>query len=179
VLTKLGAGFRYPPQWSPDSKKIAFADQKMKLRVIDVASGALTDVDQGVQWFSHPALEAWRFQWSADSRWLTWARPPRGTGNNAIYVFDTKNNTKTQVTSAYMNDQQPTFDPGGKFLYYASDRTFAPIYSTFDSSWTYANSTDYRRAAPQGREVAVRVAERRRARKERRCPGRRQTAAGG
>jgi tricorn protease len=141
VLTKLGAGFRYPPQWSPDSTKIAFADQTMKIRIIDVASGALTNVDQSVQWLAHPALEGWRFQWSADSRWLTWSRPPRAAGNNAIYLFDTKNNSARQVTSAYLNDQQPTFDPEGKFLYYASERTFAPVYSTFDSAWAYANAT--------------------------------------
>src|SRR5205814_3058563 len=28
-VTSLGSGFRYPPQWSPDSKKIVFIDQAM------------------------------------------------------------------------------------------------------------------------------------------------------
>ena len=40
-----------------------------------------------------------------------------------------------------MNDTQPTFDPAGKYLYYASDRAFDPVYGTFDNSWTYANPT--------------------------------------
>jgi len=141
VITRLGPGFRYAPHWSPDGKKIAFADQAMRLRLVDVETGALTDVDQCPQWWSHPQVEAWRFVWSADSRWLTWARPHTATGNNAIFLFDTKGSAKRQVTSGYLNDQQPVFDPDGKFLYYASDRTFEPIYGAFDTSWTYTNPT--------------------------------------
>ena len=30
TLTTLGPGFRYPPQWSPDSKKVLWIDQAMK-----------------------------------------------------------------------------------------------------------------------------------------------------
>lgn len=35
TLTKLGPGFRYTPQWSPDSKKILWIDQAMKMWVYD------------------------------------------------------------------------------------------------------------------------------------------------
>ena len=35
TLTKLGPGFRYRPQWSPDSKKIAFIDQAMRINLFD------------------------------------------------------------------------------------------------------------------------------------------------
>ena len=45
------------------------------------------------------------------------------------------------MTSGYLNDTQPTFDPEGKYLFYASDRAFDPVYGTFDNSWTYANPT--------------------------------------
>ena len=31
-VTSLGAGFRYAPHWSPDSRKIAFVDQAMRIR---------------------------------------------------------------------------------------------------------------------------------------------------
>ena len=58
-----------------------------------------------------------------------------------MFVYDTKDATKHQVTSAYFNDQVPTFDPEGKYLYYESDRTFAPVYGDFDNSGTYANPT--------------------------------------
>ncbi len=141
TVTKLGAGFRYAPYWSPDSKTIAFADQAMRVRLVDVASGTVTEIDQCPQWFGHGQIEAWRFVWSADSRWLAYSRPHTATGNNAVFLFDTKDRARRQVTSGYLNDQQPTFDPDGKYLYYLSDRVFDPVYGNFDTSWTYANPT--------------------------------------
>jgi tricorn protease len=35
----------------------------------------------------------------------------------------------------------PTFDPDGKYLFFLSNRAFDPVYSDFDNSWTYPNST--------------------------------------
>ncbi len=49
TVTKLGAGFRYQPYWSPDSKKIAFIDQAMRIHVVDVATGQVTKRRQGAQ----------------------------------------------------------------------------------------------------------------------------------
>ena len=79
-------------------------------------------------------------QWSPDSRWLTYARPT-GDANNAIFLYDTKNAKLHQATTGYLNDAQPTFDPEGKYLFYASDREFDPVYGSFDNSWTYPNPT--------------------------------------
>jgi tricorn protease len=137
-VTSLGPGFRYPPQWAPDSRKIAFIDQAMRIRVYDDATGKVADIDRSPDWIAHGGLEAFRFQWSPDSRWLAYARAST-TSNNAIFLFDTKAGTLHQATSAYLNDTQPTFDPEGKYLFYASDRAFDPVYGTFDNTWTYAN----------------------------------------
>ena len=139
-VTSLGRGFRYAPQWSPDSKKLAFIDQAMRIRIYDDAAGKVVDVDKSPDLIAHDGLEAFRFQWSADSRWLAYARPA-GTGNNAIFLFDTHAGQLRQATSGYLNETQPTFDPEGKYLFYASDRAFDPVYGTFDNTWTYANPT--------------------------------------
>ena len=139
-VTSLGRGFRYPPHWAPDNKKLAFIDQAMRIRVYDDATGKVTDVDKSPDWIAHDGLEAFRFRWSPDSRWLAYARPA-GTSNNAIFLFDTRAGKLQQATSGYLNDTQPTFDPEGKYLFYASDRAFDPVYGTFDNTWTYANPT--------------------------------------
>src|SRR5438067_7939166 len=34
-VTSFGRGFRYPPQWAPDTKKLAFIDQSMKIFIYD------------------------------------------------------------------------------------------------------------------------------------------------
>jgi len=140
-ITTLGPGYRYAPQWSPDSRKVAFADQGMRVRILEIESGKVTEVDQNPQWMGHGQIEGWRFAWSPDSRWMAYPRSFAAYGGTAIYVVDTTTGTRTQVTSGYFNDDQPVFDPAGKFLYYASDRVFAPVYGSFDNSWTYANPT--------------------------------------
>jgi tricorn protease len=139
-VTALGPGFRYAPQWAPDSKKLVFIDQAMRIRLYDDATGKVSDVDKSPDWISHGQLETFRVQWSPDSRWIAYARPS-STGNYAIFLYDTKNGKLQQATSGYLNDTLPTFDPEGKYLYYASDRSFDPVYGTFDNSWTYANPT--------------------------------------
>jgi tricorn protease len=139
-VTSLGAGFRYAPHWSPDSRKIAFIDQALKIRIVDLESGRVSEIDRSPRWIAHNGLEAFVMNWSPDSRWLTYARPIT-TSNNAIFLYDAKNAQLHQGTSGYLNDAQPVFDPDGKYLFYASDREFEPVYGNFDNSWTYPNPT--------------------------------------
>jgi tricorn protease len=141
-ITSLGAGFRYAPQWSPDSKRVAYVDQAMRIHVTDIESGKTTKIDESPEWMNHGGLEAFDFNWSPDSRWLTYSRPT-GDANNAIFLYDTKNAKLTRATTGYLNDNLPVFDPDGQYLYYASNREFAPVYSDFDNSWTYPNATRF------------------------------------
>lgn len=139
-LTSLGPGFRYAPHWSPDSRKIVFIDQAMRIHLTDVESGKTTTIDESPEWINHGGLENFDFKWSPDSRWITYARPT-GEANNSIYLYDVKNGKLTRATTGYLNDGQPVFDPEGKYLFYASDREFTPVYGSFDNSWTYPNPT--------------------------------------
>ena len=138
-LTHYGPGYRYQLYWSPDSKKIAFVDQAMNIKVYDLASNNTLDIDKGL-WLYEGNLENFSFSWSADSRWLTYSR---GLDNryNAIFIYDTRSNLKTQVTSGFYNDTDPVFDPEGKYLYYLTCRHFQPSYSDIDNTFIYSNST--------------------------------------
>ncbi len=138
-VTELGPGFRYRPYWSPDSRKVAFIDQAMRIRTVDVESGEVTEVDQGL-WMYHGALNAFAPAWSSDSRWLAW---DRGLENrkDAIFLFDTRNGERHQVTSGFYDDGSPAFDPEGQYLYYLSGRNLSPSYSDLQNTWVYANTT--------------------------------------
>lgn len=138
TLTKLGPGFRYPPQWSPDSQKIFWIDQAMKMWVYDFESKTNRFIEQQ-KWMYHGELQGFRVNWSADSRWLAYAAD-LDTRNSAIVLYDLKNGTRHQVTSGFYNDDLPVFDPDGKYLYLRTGRSFNPIYSDLDSSWIYANT---------------------------------------
>ena len=138
TLTKLGPGFRYGPQWSPDSKKIAFIDKAMRINLFDFE--AKTNQVIGRQlWMYHDELNRFNVGWSPDSRWIAWAQDIDNR-NSAIALYDCKSNQFHQVTSGFYNDDLPVFDPDGKYLFFRTGRTFSPSYSDLDNSWIYANS---------------------------------------
>jgi tricorn protease len=139
-ITALGAGFRYAPHWSPDSRKVVFIDQSMRMRLCETESGKVTVFDTSPEWIAHDDLESFAFRWSPDSRWVAYARPTTDA-NSAIFLFDTTTGKTHRVTSGYLTDARPVFDPEGKYLFYASDREFDPVYGSFDNSWTYPNPT--------------------------------------
>ncbi|MGC3959397.1 MAG: hypothetical protein QM813_16060 [Verrucomicrobiota bacterium] len=83
----------------------------------------------------------------------------RHIATSAITLYDFKNNTRHQVTSGFYNDEQPVFDPEGKYLYFRTGRSFNPIYSDLDNSWIYANTTQLA-AAPLRKDVPSPLAPR-------------------
>ncbi len=139
VLTKLGPGYRYKPQWSPDSKKIVWIDQAMQISVYDFDTKTNRVIDKQL-WFYHENLDSFAVSWSADSRWIAYAGD-LDTRNSAIILYDYKEGKRHQATSGFYNDDSPVFDPEGKYLYYRTGRTMNPLYSELDdTSWIYANS---------------------------------------
>ena len=139
-LTSYGPGYRYQLYWSPDSKMLAFIDKAMKIQIYDIDKGTTTQVDKELYYYEG-ALEGFGASWSPDSRWLAYARE-QGNRNSAIALYDTKDEKSTQVTSGYYADNSPTFDPDGKYLFFTTNRTFNPVYSDFDNTWIYPNSTN-------------------------------------
>lgn len=138
TLTKFGPGFRYQPQWSPDSRKIAFVDQAMQINLFDFESKTNQVIGRQL-WMYHDELSRFRFGWSPDSRWLAWAQD-LDNRNSALALYDCKSNAFHRVTSGFYNDELPVFDPDGKYLFFRTGRTFTPSYSELDESWIYANT---------------------------------------
>jgi tricorn protease len=157
TLTTLGPGFRYPPQWAPDSKKIVWIDQAMKIWAYDFETKTNRLIDQQ-KWMYHGELQNFRVGWSADSRWMAYGAD-LDTRNSAIVLYDFKNSTRHQVTSGFYNDEQPVFDPDGKYLYFRTGRSFSPTYSDLDNSWIYANTMQLA-AVPLRQDVASPLAPR-------------------
>ena len=150
VLTKLGPGYRYTPYWSPDSKKIAFIDQAMRVHIHDLDKKETKEIDKQL-WRYHGGLGAFTFSWSKDSRWVAFEKDLENQ-NSAIAIYDTKEAKLHAVTSGFYNDEAPVFDPDGKYLYYRSGREFSPVYSDIDNTWIYPNSF-YLVAAPLRKDV--------------------------
>ncbi|MFY0255746.1 PDZ domain-containing protein [Chitinophaga sp. 30R24] len=138
-VTHLGPGFRYRPYWSPNSKQVAFIDQAMKIWVLDIATGKTIPVDHALQ-YSPDMFDGFRISWSPDSRWLTYSRDMENT-HEAVFLFDTRNNQRYQVTSGFYDCSRPVFDETGKYLYLLTNQSFKPTYSSIDDTFIYGNST--------------------------------------
>jgi tricorn protease len=138
-LTDYGKGYRYQPFWSPDSKKIAFIDQSQKVRIHDLEKNRTLDVDQGL-WMMHGALAGFKVSWSSDSRWLAYSMALENR-LGVVFLYDMNGGIRHQVTSGFYNNQDPVFDPDGKYLYVLTNRYFNPVYSDFDGNFIYPNST--------------------------------------
>ena len=89
---------------SPDSRKLSFIDQAMRIHVYDTATSKVTGHRPEPAW-------AWRtirssafrlLYWSADSRWLTYARPAATSLNNAISSTTRKAARCASVTTGYL-----------------------------------------------------------------------------
>lgn len=132
-LTTGADRFLSGPTWSPDSKKIAYWDLSGALRLADVATATSVEVDRD-PWAPFPPPPV---AWSHDSGWLAY---PKGgeTFLTAIWLYDVRKGTATQVTSGRYSDSWPTFDRKGDLLYFASVREFTePLYQDVGFSFVY------------------------------------------
>ena len=138
-LTSYGPGYRYHLSWSPNGKMLAFIDKAMKIQIYDIDKGTTSQVDKELYYYEGN-LQGFGVSWSPDSRWLAYAREQENR-NSAIALYDTKEGKSSQVTSGFYSDNSPTFDPDGKYLFFSTNRTFSPIYSDYENTWIYPNST--------------------------------------
>ncbi|WP_236252745.1 S41 family peptidase [Echinicola sp. 20G] len=138
-LSSYGAGYRYQPYWSPNSKKVAFVDKAMDIYIHDMETNETSHVDKQKYLYQYN-LDNFTVVWSPDSRYLAFEKNLNNL-NNSIAIFDTQSDELHEVTSGFYSDRNPVFDPEGKYLYFFTNREFDPIYSDFEGAWVYANST--------------------------------------
>jgi tricorn protease len=139
TVTDFGPGFRYQPYWSPDSEQVAFIDEAQRIHVYHTETDELQTIDQGL-WMTHGGLTNFAVSWSPDSRWIAYSRglPNR---HDAVFLYDTQNDERHQVTSGYYSVSQPVFGPAGDHLFATTARHFSPVYSNLDNSFVYPNTT--------------------------------------
>ena len=133
-LTTDGHCWRFGPLWSPDSRKLAFADKDQKLFWVDVATGKVTLADQAKE------FEIYDYAWSPDSRWLAYNKQDPEQMRQ-IFLYSIDSGKATGVTSEMNDSRSPAFDPQGRYLYFLSDRDLNASVGRFDLSYVYNNLT--------------------------------------
>ncbi len=131
-LTKGADTYKFGIKWSPDSKKIAWTDKKMRFRIIDIKTKEITEVSKSGVW------EYRDFNWSPDSKWLVFtSAEPEGVGR--IYLYSLEKKEKYPATDQWFNSNSPSFSEDGKYLFFASSRSFKPTYNNIEWNISYMN----------------------------------------
>ncbi|MHC4219171.1 MAG: S41 family peptidase, partial [Planctomycetota bacterium] len=133
-LTSGSATFYEDPAWSPDSKLLTFRDKTGRVHLHTIESGETKLV------YKEPWNEASRPSWSHDSRWLAYAKSSEAKPVTAIWLYNLETDEHHQVTSGVFPDSSPAFDRKGEYLYFASNRSFSPMYSDLDTTFIYNQS---------------------------------------
>ncbi|MEY2543965.1 MAG: tricorn protease, partial [Verrucomicrobiota bacterium] len=116
-LTNGADTYYYAALWSPDSKKLLWSDRLQRLRYVDVATKAVTQVDQD----KYGEIEV--FNWSPDSQWVAWGRPEEN-GLSRVYLYSLASKQQTAVTDNWYGSGEPVFSDDGKYLLLSSARDF-------------------------------------------------------
>lgn len=133
-LTTGGQAMRYAPNWSPDGKSIAFSDKDGKIYIVNVADKSVKQIVDA------PRGQVFDYEWSPKGNYIAFSMG--GTnGFSSVYVFDIAANKLNKVTNELYDSSSPTFDPNGNYLYFLSDREFAPQISGVEYNFASNKST--------------------------------------
>ena len=115
--------------WSPDSKKVFFEDQKLNLWYVDTTAAH----PKPVKVATDPYAELHQFDasWSADSRWIAYARVMPNY-LHAIFVYDLRDGSTHQITDGTSDCLAPQFDWNGKYFYFTSSTDTGLAYGWLD-----------------------------------------------
>jgi tricorn protease len=133
-LTSGGKVRRYRPLWSPPGTHIAFNDKDGRLWVVQVETRELLEVgkDRGGS--------VGDYAWSADGAHLAFSLAEE-SGFRALWIYTLAERALRRVTDGVFNASEPYFDPKGRWLFFLSDREYAPQLSTAEWNFATARST--------------------------------------
>lgn len=131
-LTKNTKTYIYRIMWSPNSKYILYNDRLYNLYCIDVEKKELKLIDKSDYFEIH------EFSWSPDSRYVVYSLPVYGMYNKLL-IHDLQTSQKITVSDGWYPASNAVFSTDGKYLVFASGRTFKPTYDDLDWNVVFNN----------------------------------------
>jgi tricorn protease len=133
-VTFNSSAWKYQPVWSPDSRYILFSDRTLQLRLLEPATGKITNIDHAT------SNEIRSYCFSPDSRWITYTK--EGSNENpVIWVYEIVSGNKHQVTSGNYADDNPAFSLCGNYIFFESRRDYNLSFSSFEFDYIYNKAT--------------------------------------
>lgn len=118
-LTNDGHIWRNGPVWSPDSKALCYTDEAQNIWMVTIADKKPILIENS------KLGRLGMGKWSPDSKWIAYAHMLK-SGLNQIVLYSADDRKSHSLGNGRFDDHDPVFDPNGKYLYFLSDRTFAP-----------------------------------------------------
>jgi tricorn protease len=134
-LTRGGSAFRYAPAWSPDGSRIAFSDKDGKVWILTMNGRRLQEIADD------PRGQIMDYAWSPRGNHLAFSMAD-ARAIRAIHVWSASDNRVRKLTEGFFSEWSPTWDPEGNYLYYLSNREFAPQLS--NNEWNFAGNRSTR-----------------------------------
>ena len=122
------ATYYFHPVWSPDSKLIAFHDNKMEIWLLDTVTGKATVIDKAV--VDDGDYDA---SWSPDSKWLAYTQAVSNRFH-ALFLYSVTSGKSTRITDGTSDVRSPAFDRGGQYLYFTESTNYGTSTSGLDMS---------------------------------------------
>ena len=127
-LTRGGTAMRYSPTWAPDGKRIAFSDKDGKLYVLTLSDRRVVEIADSTRG------QIRDFVWSAKGNFLAFSMA-NANQFSSVYIWSSGDNQLHRVTDEAFNSYNPAWDPQGNYLYFLSDREFAPLISNVEFNY--------------------------------------------
>ena len=109
------------PDISPDGKKLAFVQDRDKLMVMDLASGAVTMVTDGSKHYS--TTGSMDYSWSPDSKWFALSYTANGHDPYSdIAIVSAAGGEIINLTRTGYFDMAPVWSADGNVILFATDR---------------------------------------------------------
>ena len=120
-FAKADIGRPYDLSVSPDGSMIALTNHRNELCIFDIKKENLVVVEQS----TFGMIDG--FSWAPDSRWLAYGISI-SERSSLIKIYNVETKDIQVVSTPVKHDIEPCFDPGGKYLYLISQRTFEPVH---------------------------------------------------
>jgi tricorn protease len=133
-ITRGGGAMRYQPDWSADGQRIAFGDKDGKLHVVTLSDRKLIEI------VDSPRGQIRDYAWSPRGNFLAFSMAVSGNGFSSVYIWNAADGKVNRVTDDMFNAFNPAWDPQGNYIYFLSDREFAPQISQIE--FNYATNRD-------------------------------------
>jgi Tol biopolymer transport system component/C-terminal processing protease CtpA/Prc len=112
----------FQPRYSPDGKEVAYLEDRVTLKVLDIATRQSRVVLPGDMNYSYQDGDQW-FDWSPDGKWLLATFVDKNRWSSEIGLVEAQGKLPLlNVTRSGYEDQHPVWTRGGQSMLWFSDR---------------------------------------------------------